>query len=216
MKKQSRRQFRSHRKYLSALQLQIISFDNIIIWTTLRLDNLHLEKSCLLQGHWQVRSERPCNSPVPAGVRHCGCLGTEGSAPSCKTAHPCSAFPSKRAAICNGLANLYGNTRSRGCNLPGEAMQIMRLVKKRRKWEGEPVLWHPAPARQAPLEGSKKQRREQLLEDHLWTRKGWLLKSKPQLGVVLDFPWFHREQRSRFYIPKWMTVVKKRQDRTDC
>lgn len=92
----------------------------------------------------------------------------------------------------------------RSPDLPAEAVQIMRVVgKESRGWASAAAA---SPCWQAPPGRSNQGSRRQLLENHLWTRKGWLLKYKPQLEVVLDFTGFHREQISRLHTSKRMTV----------
>lgn len=107
---------------------------------------------------------------------------------------------------------------AQSCNLPSEDIQIMRLVKTR-KQEGDPVLQHPVLPSKLHCRVQRsyfKRSRKQLLENNLWTRKVWLLEYTPQLGAVVDFPGFHREQRSRLCILKCMAVRNERQGRTDC
>lgn len=105
MKKESQCQIRSHHKCLNMLQLQIISFDNVIV--LLHYDLIILiwrsHACCKATGKWNWKGHATAQCPLETL--------TVGLAPSDKTAHPSSACPSKLTAICCGLANLCGNTR---------------------------------------------------------------------------------------------------------
>lgn len=106
MKKESQCQIRSHHKCLSMLQLQIISFDNVIIWLHYNLIIfIWWSHTCWkAPGKWNWKGHATAQSPLG--------LVTMQLAPSKKTAHSYSACSSKLTAICCGSVNLCGNTRS--------------------------------------------------------------------------------------------------------
>lgn len=150
------------------LQLQIISFDNIMTWLHYNLI-IFIWRShpcCKATGKWNQKVCATAQCLLGLGTMAGQALGS-GPLPARQLIPALLFLPNSLQSVADWPIYTATQDPKRSCDLLGEAMQITRLVKKRRKWEGEPVLRHSSPAQQALLEGSREWSRKQLMEHHL-------------------------------------------------